>query len=107
MAFAWSFVSSNATGNHSTLGVDADADFDRCSTPEKTRGLAPERALKYTSVTVAILVRTIATAAAIAHRLLSSWRLPIDCDGAIRRRPRRHCATNYLSTTATYITCAS
>ena len=33
----------------------------------EARGLAHERALKYTSVTVAILVRTIATATAIAR----------------------------------------
>jgi hypothetical protein len=107
MAFAWSSFFKRQ-GNHSTPRGDADADFDRCSTAEKARGIAHEQAAKYTFATIAILVRTIATAAAIARRLLSSRRrLPIDCDGAIRRRPRSHCATNRMSTTATYNPCAS
>lgn len=65
-------LSSNATGDHSTPGGYAAADFDRCSTAENARGPAPKRAVQYTFVTVAILVRTIATTAAIARRLLSS-----------------------------------
>ncbi len=71
MAITWSSSSAPA-GYHSTLVVDPDADFDRRWTAWKARRLAHERAVTHKFMTVAILAGTIATAAAIAHRLLSS-----------------------------------